>query len=321
MSQPAGPGLVTLGETMGLLAPAEAGPLHRGQTMRLSVGGSESNVAIGARRLGHPATWIGRVGNDPVGDLVLRELRGEGVALSGAGRDDAPTGLMLKERRTAATLRVLYYRSGSAGSRLCPADIDEELVSAADVLHVTGITPALGAAPAAAVHRAVEIAGAAGVTVSVDLNYRAQLWDGRTAATALRDLVGRADVVFAGEDEARLVVDGDSPDQLAKALAGYGHGRPRQAVVKLGAQGSAAVVDDVAYRTPALRVDVVDPVGAGDAFVAGYLAELMDGAAADQRLSTATAAGAFAVTVPGDWEGLPHRHELALLGASDAVIR
>jgi 2-dehydro-3-deoxygluconokinase len=310
-------GLVTLGETMGLLTPVEIGPAHHGAQVRLGLAGAESNVAIGVRRLGADATWIGRVGRDEMGAMVTRELRAEGVTVH-ATEDDAPTGLMFKIRRTGELTRVTYYRAGSAGSRLAPPDVDETTVASAGVLHVTGITPALGAAPAAAVRAAVEIARAAGVPVSLDLNYRSALWDATAAGPALRELVKQADVVFAGAHEATLVVEADSPEATARALAELG---PRQVVVKLGARGCVAVVDGVAYRRAAVPVRVVDPVGAGDAFVAGYLSELMDGAPPERRLTTATAAGAFVVTVPGDWEGLPHRHELALLDATDEVVR
>lgn len=318
MSGAAAPGgLVTLGETMGLLTPTETGPLQQVTTLRLGIAGSESNVAIGVRRLGAPATWIGRVGGDELGDLVVRELRAEDVTMA-AIRDPAPTGLMLKTRRTDAITTVRYYRAASAGSHLSPADVDEDTVRSAAVLHVTGITPALGDGPAAAVRKAVEIARAAGVTVSLDLNYRSALWDTATASATLRELVKRSDVVFAGEHEAALVVDGTTPQRLAANLAALG---PRQAVLKRGPAGCVAVIDHAPYQQQALTVRAVDPVGAGDAFVAGYLAELLAGRPPSERLATAAATGAFAVTVPGDWEGLPRRDELDLLTAPDPVIR
>jgi len=314
-------GLVTLGETMGLVSSAEPGPLPQAHALRLGMAGSESNVAIGVRRLGHPATWVGRVGCDALGDLVVRELRAEDVALVAVRDDSAPTGLMLKERRTAAVTRVSYYRAGSAGSRLCPDDVPDDLVAGAGVLHVTGITPALAPTAAAAVDHAVAVAREAGVTVSVDLNYRSALWDAAAAAPVLRRLVAAADVVFAGVDEACLLGDDDRDtphETLVDALAAAG---PAQAVVKRGGDGCVATVAGARFTVPALAVDVVDPVGAGDAFVAGYLAGLLEGADPVERLALATAAGAFAVTVAGDWEGLPHRDELALLDAHDAVLR
>jgi 2-dehydro-3-deoxygluconokinase len=310
-------GLITLGETMGLLIPAEIGPLHATPRLRLSIAGAESNVAIGLRRLGGQATWIGRVGRDEIGDLVVRHLRAEDVSVR-AVRDPATTGLMLKTWRTADTTRITYYRAGSAGSHLCPDDLDENAIAAAGVLHVTGITPALGEDPAAAVHAAIDVARSAGVTVSLDLNYRSALWPPAVAGPALTNLVRRADIVFAAEHEAALVVDQGEPEQMARQLTMLG---PRQAIIKRGSLGCVAVIEDEIYRKPALTVRMVDTVGAGDAFVAGYLAEMLRGEPATARLATATTTGAFAVTVPGDWEGLPHREELGLLNVPDHVIR
>lgn len=312
-----GGGLVTLGETMGRLTPTEVGPLSHVPSLRLGIAGSESNVAIGVRRLGPDATWIGRVGADEVGELIVRELRAESVTVR-AARDAASTGLLLKTLRTQEVTNVTYFRAGSAGSRLCVDDVDEDAIRAAGVLHVTGITPALGEGPAAAVDAAVEVARGSGVTVSLDLNYRARLWDRATAVGVLRDLVGRADVVFAGEQEAALVVEDGTREGVVRALGALG---PSQAILKCGADGCLAWVVGEYVLVPAVPVRSVDPVGAGDAFVAGYLAELLRGEPLERRLATAVAAGAFAVTVPGDWEGLPHRGELTMLHAPDPVIR
>jgi 2-dehydro-3-deoxygluconokinase len=310
-------GLVTLGETMVLLWPPEAGPLRHAPALRLGVAGAESNVAIGAVRLGVPATWLGRVGDDEFGRLVTMTLRGQGVLTTAVVDPDARTGLMVKERRTARATRVLYYRAGSAGSRLCPDDLDPAAIAGAAVLHVTGITPALSSSAREAVFAAVEEARAAGVSVSVDLNYRSALWSPAEAAPVLRDLVRSADVVMATEEEARLVVEGADPGALVAALAALG---PGQVLVKQGSGGSLSGIDGELHRVPARSVDVVDPVGAGDAFGAGYLSALCRGLPARERLDLATAAGAFAVTVPGDWEGLPSLAELALLDVHEDVV-
>jgi 2-dehydro-3-deoxygluconokinase len=320
-SSPANAGLVTLGETMGLLVATEPGPLHRVTTLRLGMAGAESNVAIGIRRLGVDATWIGRLGTDEIGDLIERELRAEDLRIM-ARRESAPTGLMLKTLRTSDLVRVTYYRAASAGSRLSPDDIDEEVVARAAVLHVTGITPALGPGPAAAVRAAIESARAHDVIVSLDVNYRAALWAPDVAAPALRDLARQADVLFASEDEALLLAGaegaGKDPVDLARQLATYG---APQVVIKRGRHGCVALIEEQAHQCAALPVRAVDPVGAGDAFVAGYLADLITGQPPATRLATANATGAFAVTVSGDWEGLPRRAELPLLHATDNVVR
>ena len=311
------PLLVTLGETMGLIAQRTVGSLAHADGLTLGIGGAEGNVAIGVRRLGCRATWFGRVGRDDVGDLIAREFRAEGVDAR-IVRDDAPTGLMLKTRRTAWATRVTYYRRGQAGAHLCADDLDPDVIRSAAVLHVTGITPALGAGPAAAVRAAIDIARGASVPVSLDLNYRSALWDADTAGAALRELARSADIVFAGDDEARLVVTGDGPEELAAGLTRLG---PRQAIIKLGARGAWALVDGVGLAQPVVPVDAVDTVGAGDAFVAGYLAELMRGAPATRRLATAATAGACVAASPGDWEGLPTRADLEGVAATDPVIR
>jgi 2-dehydro-3-deoxygluconokinase len=311
-------GLVTLGETMASFAATGIGPLKHQPTMHLHVGGAESNVAISVSRLGGHATWIGRVGDDELGDLVLTALRGEAVDVRHAVRDPgAPTGLMVKSRRTSTVGRVAYYRKGSAGSRLEPADLPADTLRAAGVLHVTGITPALSPSARAATFAAVEEARAAGVPVSLDVNHRAALWSGDEAGPVLADLVTRVDVLFAGDDEAGLLGATGEPEAIVKGLAALG---PAQVVLKLGARGALAAVDGELVQVPAFPVVVVDSVGAGDAFVGGYLAELLLGADPLTRLRTAAACGAFAVTVPGDWEGLPSRRDLQLLSTPEGTV-
>ncbi|GAA0799030.1 sugar kinase [Spirilliplanes yamanashiensis] len=317
--RPAG-GLVTLGETMGLVAADGIGPLEYARGFSFGIGGAESNVAVGVARLDGRATWIGRVGADATGDLVARRLAAEGVDTV-AVRDPGFTGLMVRHRRSGGALHVDYHRAGSAGSRLAPADVPDAVVAAAGVLHVTGITPALSDSARDAVRHAVRVARAAGVPVSVDVNHRAKLWDRATAAPVLRELVEQADIVFAGPAEARLVLGGAGQPagqpaaELARALAALG---PAEAVVKDGANGCTAVIDGDRHDLPAVAVTVVDPVGAGDAFVAGYLTARLAGASPAERLRTAIAVGAYAVTVPGDCEGLPRRAELdAFLSTPD----
>jgi 2-dehydro-3-deoxygluconokinase len=303
-------GLFTFGETMGLVAADDIGRLGYSRSFSFGIGGAESNVAIGVARLGGEATWLGRVGPDATGTLIVERLTEAGVRAL-ALPDTAFTGLMVRHRRSGEFAHVDYHRAGSAGSRLSPADLPAAELTGAGVVHVTGITPALSETARAAVFQAVETARAAGVPVSLDLNYRAKLWDRFSAAPVLRDLVSRADVVFASPEEAELFVD---PGDPVAGLAALG---PSEVIVKDGGRGCRALIDGKPYAVAALAVSVVDPVGAGDAFVAGYLAERLAGATAETRLTTAIAAGAFAVTVPGDCEGLPDRAELAALTGGD----
>jgi 2-dehydro-3-deoxygluconokinase len=317
--------VVTVGETMALLDAPASGRL--GGSLPIGIGGAESNVAIGLARLGVDCTWVSRVGDDALGTFLTREIRAEGVRVVAVRDPDAPTGLMLKEHRNGRPWRVRYYRAGSAASRLSTADVDAvaDEIGAADVLHLTGITAALGASPLAAAERAMEVAHAAGTLVSFDVNHRATLWSDETAAPVLARLAASADLVFAGPEEAALVLGRtpgppsfDEGEVLARELAKRG---PATVVVKLGALGALALSGDEVHRAPALSVEVVDPVGAGDAFVAGYLSEVVAGASVPDALRRANACGAAVCRVPGDWEGLPTRVDLDLLDADGEVVR
>ncbi|MHA7220953.1 sugar kinase [Arthrobacter sp. RHLT1-20] len=311
--------VVTMGETMALIKAETPGPLAHVASLSLGMGGAESNFAIALRRLGTSVTWAGRVGADSLGDMVLRELAAEAINTVAIRDDTAPTGLMIKERRTADAVKIWYYRKGSAGSRLCPDDVPVDQIAQAKLLHITGITPALSSTAADAVSYALDCAKEAGTLVSFDLNYRAALWSPEEAGKQYRRIIPRADVVFAGDTEAALAVGaGQDPWDLARRINELG---APQAIIKLGADGCVAVVDGIPHAQDAIPIRAVDTVGAGDAFVAGYIAEMLNGKDVPQRLLTAARTGAFACLVPGDWEGMPRRTELDLLDATEPVSR
>jgi 2-dehydro-3-deoxygluconokinase len=304
-----GPDVLTVGESM--VSFRSSGPLAMGGPLSAHLAGAESNVAIGLSRLGHAAAWAGRVGGDEFGALVLRELRAEGVDLRHAVRDETrQTGLMFLEQRTSGVTRVDYRRAGSAGSALCIDDLRPAVADAPSVLHLTGITPALSESAAAAVQWAAESCAAAGAFVSLDVNHRARLWSRESARTALSALVATASLVVASEDELDLVSCGDSEDAAAEALLRRG---VQQVVVKRGAAGASAWTAEGRVDVPAIPVTVVDVIGAGDAFTAGYLSAHLDGEPVRGRLRRGTVLGAFSVAGRGDWESLPRRDELDLL--------
>ena len=325
--------VLTFGETM--LAVQLPGPLEVGATARTSVAGAESTVAIALARLGHRASWAGRVGADEPGRLVLRTLRGEGVDVTHAGRDaELPTGALLRETRVADVARVHYWRRGSAASRLCPEHLAPALAAGARVVHLTGITCALGEGPLAAVRTAAAHGRARGWTVVLDVNHRSRLWSRRQAAAALRPLLRHVDVLVASAEELPVVADADgAPDDTLptgavpeddaggdaerRRVAALLAGGVREVLVKRGAEGAELfTADGRRYRCPARPVRAVDTVGAGDAFCAGYLSGLLEGLPAPDRLARGVLLGGFAVASRGDWEGLPHRDELPLLDAA-----
>ncbi len=308
--------VVTLGETMALLTAPSGRQLRSGACLPVGIGGAESNVAIGLARLGIPSTWISRVGDDAFGNLVTREIRGEGVRVIAQQDTAAPTGMMVKELRGGRPWRVRYYRGDSAASRLSPSDLDETAIAEAHVLHLTGITPALGPGPRRTVDRAIEIAHEAGTLVSFDVNYRATLWPAEQAGPVLSRLAAAVDLIFAGPEEAALILGWqptagaptvDDGENLARGLAKLG---PDTAVVKLGALGALGLTADQVHYAPAPAITVVDAVGAGDAFVAGYLSELVAGAPITDCLTMGNTLGGAVCQQPGDWEGLPTRADL-----------
>lgn len=313
--------VVTFGETMVLMNPRHRGPLRHAGEFRKQLGGAESNVAIGLARLGRDASWFSRLGADPHGQFVECFVRGEGVDTSAVVRDpEAPTGIMFKERRSAGNERVFYYRHGSAASRLSPDDLPREAIAGADYLHVTGITPALSASCREAVFEAVELANESGVAVSVDPNLRLKLWeDDETMVETIVDLVASADAVLPSVGEAEALFGTDDPAELADAILDLG---PTVAVVKLGEAGAYVAGPGVHERVPGFEVDPVDEIGAGDGFVAGFLAARLAGRDLVEAARQGNAVGALTTTVPGDVEGLPTSEELAAFdGRREAVMR
>ncbi|MDQ1130297.1 sugar kinase [Microbacterium sp. SORGH_AS_0888] len=312
--------VLTLGESMGLMRGDGVGGFEQLAAARIDTGGAEGNTAVGLARLGVPVTWLGRVGDDALGRRVAGDLRSEGVDVIAVVDAAAPTGLMLKSTPRAGTTVVDYYRSGSAGSRLSPSDLDRVDIPSYRVLHVTGVTLALSASARSTVLDAVTRAKAAGLLVSFAVNHRAKLWSHVHAAAVYAELLASADIVFASDDEARLLApdaDPDDPGGLARAIATRG---PAEVLVTLGEQGCVALLAGESHRAPAERIVPVDTVGAGDAFAAGYLAERVREAPPAERLRVATRCGAWACLHPGDWQGAPRRAELSS-GTRDAVIR
>ncbi|WP_081318387.1 sugar kinase [Microbacterium testaceum] len=307
--------VVTLGETMALARTTEIGSLRHASTLALGIGGAESNVAVGLQRLGIDAAWLGRVGDDPLGERIARELRGEGLDVLALVDAGAPTGLMIKERPSAASTAVHYYRRGSAGSRLAPDDLPAGWIEGADLLHVTGITPLLSDTARSTVLAAVERARAARIPVSFDINYRSALAAREVAGPLLREIAERATLVFGGVEELDLL----GPDAMASLLAAG----VAQVVVKRGPEGAAVFTTDGLTEALGFVIEPLDTVGAGDAFVAGYLSAWLEDSPTEDALVRGNACGAMACLVPGDWEAAATRRDLErfLAGGGDPVRR
>ncbi len=296
--------VVTAGETMALLDPVDDGELELGGLLRLRIAGAESNFAVGLARLGVPVTWISRLGADRLGALVREALADEGVDLRWVAEDaDAPTGLFYKWRADGRT-SVGYHRRGSAASRLTPSDVPDEALAGAAVVHLTGITMALGDGPRALVLDVARRARAAGATVLFDPNYRAALWDGpEAAAAAMEPVLEHVDWYLCGAGEGEALLGAGDPRGVLAALAARGVGG---AVVRVGERGAlVAAGGDVRTVSPSRREEIVDEVGAGDAFAAGFAYGLLQGWDAEACTHAANVIAAAALRGTGDWETLP----------------
>lgn len=262
--------LLAIGETMALVVPARPEPLRTATAFRLSMGGAESNVACHLAGAGHRAAWFSALGQDALGDRVRDEIAAHGVDVSRVRRDaSAPTGLYLKDPGQG----VSYYRAGSAASRLAPADLAAIDWTQVRIVHLTGITPALSASCRELVPAAITAARAAGVVVSVDVNFRPALWDSiEQAAAALRAIARTADIVLVGRDEAETLWGTATADQVRGLFPEVPHLVIKDADVEAVEFTAAPAPAPAPQRTavPTPRVDVVEPVGAGDAFAAGW---------------------------------------------------
>ncbi|AOS64740.1 sugar kinase [Actinoalloteichus hymeniacidonis] len=309
------PSALCVGESMIVLVPEGGGPLEENALFRRSAGGAESNVAGMLACLGVRTSWLSRLGADGFGRHVLAEVAARGVDVSGVELDPVrPTGLYVKEldgsagvaappgQDAVARRRMHYYRSGSAASAMAPELVSSgpprALLAAADLVHVSGITAALS-------DSAAELVGAllrrprdgrpGDGLVSFDLNWRPALWRDRDPSV-LAELCDLADVVLVGSDEAETVLGTADPVRLREILP-----NPTSLVIKNDAH-EAAVVDREGRVTavPALRVEVVDSIGAGDAFAAGYLAAMLRGESAPRSLRLGHLCAALVLTVAED---------------------
>ena len=299
---------LTLGEALVAVLPSAPVAIDAGEALRLAVGGAELNLAVGLARLGVRVAWVGYVGDDPLGRLVVRTLRREGVDSRWVGLDPArPTALYLREWLPGGQRRSYYYRAGSAAASLHAGSWPTGAAGARWV-HVTGITVALGPGPAGAVRSAVAWAREHGLTVSFDPDYRPQRWDPETARNALVPIVQACHVLLLSTEDAELLFGTADPEAVLARARECG---PACVVLKRGEQGAVAAEGDLVMGSPAEPAEpVVDPVGAGDGFDAGFIAGRLRGADLSSCLALGAYVGARAVEQVGEHAGYPTLAEL-----------
>ena len=304
--------LVTFGEAMLRLTPPGSQKLAQAKSFDAYVGGAELNVAVAAAKLGLETRWVSRLPENAIGRLIADRAQTEGVDVSCV--EWAPDGrasiYFVEVGAEPGTTNVTYDRSGSAMSRIQRGMVNwARVLRGAKWFHVSGITPALSEAVAATLIEALRAAKYASLTISYDLNFRAQLWRPERARAAQEPLLRFADVFITSEDAARLVFEasGDTAEQLARDI--QDHYRIPAVAITLrdsmrtrAATWSALVVaDGQVHSSPGIECEVIEPIGAGDAFSAGLIYARLHGESWETASRYGTALAALKHGTPGDF--------------------
>ena len=328
--------VVTFGEAMIRLAAPDHERLEQVKTLDVTVGGAELNVAAGLSRLGLGARWVSRLPDGPLGRMIRNRAREFGVDVSFVSwAPGARAGLyFLEPGASPRASAVIYDRAGSAFSKLEPGEIDwNAALAGASAFHTSGITPALSDTAATAVRDALAAARAAGIRVSYDLNYRAKLWSEERSRAVQEPLMQDVDVLITTEEDTRRVfgiTGSDYRDVARKLVDRFGF-----KVVTITLRGdtsvlrntwtSIAVADGTDYDDRSYDIEVVDRVGGGDAYAAGFLYGWLTGETAGDVTRGVRYGNAFSAlqqTLPGDlaWVTLAEV-EAQLSGAGLRIAR
>lgn len=297
--------VVCLGESMSMLTAVPPEPLRTRPSLAMYVGGAESNVACGLAHFGHHVQWLSCVGDDPFGQGIMDFLESRGVGTVQVRHDSSrQTGVYFKDSADRRTT-VYYYRSGSAASAMSRTSFNSRSLDGVRLLHLSGITPALSSSCDDLMQSLLVERRHGAMTISFDVNYRPGLWSVVEAAPRLRELASAADVVVVGRDEADTLWGTRTPEGVRSLLP-----HVPQLVVKDGDVGATCFSEQGTYFQPALQVRVVEPVGAGDAFAAGFLSGMLRGMPADRCLRNGHVLAALTLQHVSDLPSLPEAERI-----------
>ncbi|MEB7778970.1 sugar kinase [Mammaliicoccus fleurettii] len=315
--------VLSIGETMVVFSPNEVGPMRYAHSFTSHIAGAETNTLIGLEKLDIKTGWISQLGNDELGHKILSFVRGEGINVDAVQLiEDTPTGIFLKEKVRQDQTRVHYYRKGSAASLMTNSNIDKDYIAKFKYLYVTGITPALSESCKETTFHLISIAKELNLKIIFDPNLRLKLWSEDEARETLLKMISLSDIVLPGISEGEFLFNEKSEEKIAQNIIEHG---ASTVVVKLGSKGAYYHNENYAgYATASKKIEVVDPVGAGDGFAAGFIAGYIDGLSIHEAVEQACNAGALVTTVKGDVEGLPSKEEIEKMKntkITDDVIR
>lgn len=325
--------LVTFGETMLRLSPPDFKRLEQTESLNVAVGGSELNVAVAARRLGLRTAYITRLPRNPLGRMIANKAQEQRVDTSHiVWTDGDRVGLYFVEfGANPRPSSVLYDRANSAISRIRPGEVPwEALFKKARLFHTSGITPALSPSTADATKEAVRAAKEVGITVSLDLNYRAKLWSQEEARKCMTELMSYTDLLLTTEEDAARVfgITGKDYAEVAKRLAEEFELKAVAITIREDisvwrnnwtaiAYAAGKVYTDITYE-----LEIVDRVGAGDSFTAGFLYGYLTGDV-EKGVRYGNALSALKHSIPGDfnWSTLEEVEALLKAGGKAGRIR
>lgn len=315
--------VITFGEAMIRLSPPGFRRLEQARSLDVQVGGAELNTAVGAARLGRSSAWVSRLTDNPLGRLIANQAREAGVSTDHIvwTKDDRVGLYFLEFGAAPRASSVIYDRKGAAIAGIKPGMIPWDRVFAgARWFHLTGITPALSPSAAEATREALQAARKAGVSTSIDLNYRVKLWSQAEAGRVMSDLMAFCDVLITTEEDTERVfgITGKDYEEAAALTA-------RRFPLKIVAitlrenplvwknnWTAIAWQDGKLHRTRSYEVEIVDRLGAGDSFAAGLIHGLLDGDL-QKALDYGVAASAIKHSIPGDFNWITRDEVEALL--------
>lgn len=314
--------VITIGDAMITFNPVAKGPMRYVNAFERKVGGAELNFAIGCARLGLKTGWISRLGNDEFGRYILNCVRGEGIDVSEVSLVDGyPTSLNFKEIMEDGSGRTFYYRANSPTITLTEDSLDETYFKKAKLLHITGVFTAIDKDKnIKVIKRAISLAKKHGLLISFDPNIRLKLWSKEAAIAALTEYLPFVDLLLTGEEEADLLFGVTDPDKIIAEcqLLGISH-----VAIKRGENGSIGYSNGQTLESPPVKPKkVVDTVGAGDGFDAGFVYGVLNQFPLEKTLLFANTIGSMVVSVSGDNEGLPYIDEVLMqLGEKEIIER
>lgn len=295
---------------MGLFIAQEEGPLEEVSYFKAAVAGAELNVAIALGRLGHEISYLTKLGDDSLGQRIRRTMETNGIHTGLVTQSkELSTGFMMKGKNSHGDPAIQYFRKGSAASALSVEDVEKLDYSSYNILHMTGILPALSDSAKEAAFTMMEKAKSAGLTIFFDPNLRPQLWtDERAMIDTINKLALKADYVLPGYKEGGVLLGTTDAQKIARYYLSMGI---KGVVVKTGAKGAYAATKEKEFLSPAFYAEkVVDTVGAGDGFAAGVLSAVAEGLSLEEAVRRGNAIGTMQIMSEGDNEGLPTRDNL-----------